>query len=426
MSDWGATHSTVKSANNGLDMEMPGAQYFGQDLVNAVNNGQVSKTRVDDMVLRILQAMFQVGIFDNPQTGNLGDNSQSPAHAQLARELAAEATVLLKNEKNLLPLSVNTRRIAVIGDDGDKNPTFAGGGSGHVNAPYVITPLQGIRKRVPSASVNYAPTSPLSTAQQVARSADVAIVFVSTESSEGSDRSSLGLGAEQDALVQGVLAVQPNTIVVLHVPGATTMPWAAQVPAILCAFFPGQEDGNAIADVLFGDVNPSARLPLTFPVTEQQIPVNTPQQFPGINKQADYSEKLLVGYRWYDAKQIAPQFAFGHGLSYTTFQYSELKVTGRTITFKVLNVGSRAGAEVAQVYIGFPNSAGEPPKNLKRFFKVQLSAGESTTVTTTLNALDDLSIWDIVSKSWKPVLGVFQVYIGASSRDIRLTGTLNQ
>lgn len=424
MSDWGATHSTVNSANYGLDMQMPDASFFGTALAQAVANGQVPVSRIDDMNLRILQSMFAVGLFDNPQTGNLGINAQSPAHTALARALAAESTVLLKNTKNLVPISSSVKKIAVIGDDGDKNPTVAGGGSGHVIPPYIITPLKGIANRAgPSVNVSYAPSNPVSAAQALAREVDLAIVFVACDSSEGSDRPNLSLGNGQDALVTAIAQVQPNTIVVLHIPGSTLMPWAPQISTILTGFLPGQEDGNAIADVLFGNVNPSGRLPVTFPVTEDQIPVNTQQQYPGINKQADYTEKLLVGYRWYDAKQVAPLFAFGHGLSYTTFSYTAVSVNGKSVSFTLTNTGSVAGAEVPQLYLGFPASAGEPPKQLKGFTKVFLTPKQNQKITFTLT-VDDFQIWDVNSHSWRNIAGTFSVFIGASSRDIRLTATI--
>jgi len=309
MSDWGATHSTIAAANNGLDMQMPDESFFGNKLKQAVQNGQVSQDRINDMLLRILTPMFTMNLFDLPNNGNLSVDVQSPAHTKLARYLSSIGTVLLKNEKNILPLDESKlKTIAVIGDAGDKNPIVAGGGSGHVIPPYIISPFKGIENHVSGKGihVNYAPTNPMSQAVSVAKNADIAIVFVGTTSSEGRDRVDLKLGNGQDELITAVAQAQPNTIVVLNGPGAMLMPWHASVPAILCGFMPGQESGNAIADVLFGHINPSARLPVTFPISETQIPVNTPTQYPGINNEAEYSEKLLVGYRWYDAKQETP------------------------------------------------------------------------------------------------------------------------
>jgi len=321
-----------------------------------------------------------------------------------------------------------SKKIAVIGDDGDKNPIVAGGGSGHVIAPYIISPFQGIVSRTKSLgiSVTYAATSPLSQAVQNAKDADIAIVFVATTSSEGSDRPNLGLGTAQDSLVQAVAQAQPNTVVVAHIPGSTVFPWHDSVPAILTGFMPGQEAGNAIASILFGDMNPSARLPVTFPLTESQIPVNTPQQYPGIDNEASYSEKLLVGYRWYDAKQQTPLFPFGHGLSYTTFDYSGLSVDHnlRKVSFNIKNSGSRAGAEVAQLYLGYPSSAAEPPKVLRRFTRVELRPNETHSVSFFFTPRD-FSIWEVAIHNWKVVTGTFNIYVGASSRDIRLQGSIN-
>jgi len=419
-SDWGATHSTVQAANSGLDMEMPDARFFGTPLTQAVASGQVTEDRLNDMVLRILTALFAVGVMDDPPNGNLNINVTNEEHAELARTLSEAATVLLKNEKGILPLSTD-KKIAVIGDDGDRSPTIAGGGSGHVIAPYVISPYKGIMDK--TKSVTYSATTPLDQAVAAAKAADVAVVFVATSSSEGSDRPNLSLGAAQDNLVNAVVAAQPNTVVVIHGPGAVLMPWVDSVPAILTAFMPGQESGNAIASVLFGDVNPSAKLPVTFPRRENQVPANTTTRYPGINLQEQYSEKLLVGYRWYDAEDENPLFPFGHGLSYTTFEYNDLKVMERTVSGSIKNTGMHDGSEVVQLYIGYPETAGEPPKVLRGFKKIHLAVGGMADFSFTLTT-KDLSIWDTTKSDWSEVKGSFGVWVGSSSRDIRLKGTL--
>jgi len=430
MSDWGATHSTVLAANSGLDMEMPDSQYFGDALLQAVQNGQVSQSRIDDMAYRILLAMYTVGIFDNPPTGNLSVNTQSEEHTLLARQLAAEATVLLKNEDDILPLDDKITHIAVIGDDGNDAPIYAGFGSGYVVPPYVVTPLQGIRQRAArgGATVTYANTSQLNLAVQMAKKAQVAIVFVGTVSSEGSDRESLSLGDEQNSLVAAVVKAQPNTIVVVHTPGAALMPWIEDVKGALCAFMPGQEDGHAIASVLYGDVNPSGRLPLTFPVDETQVPADTPEQYPGIDNESEYSEKLLVGYKWYDTIGVEPLFPFGYGLSYTSFSYSNLLIQDSSvletvrISVDVGNVGKSLGSEVVQLYIGFPSKTGEPLKLLRGFHKVSLVPGTSKTVSFSLWPRD-LSFWDVTTHGWTVERGEYRVFVGSSSRDIHLIGT---
>jgi len=372
--------------------------------------------------------MFAVGLFDVPQTGNLSVDVRSEEHTALARKLASAATVLAKNTNNILPLTSAIKKIAVIGDDGDAKPIYSGDGSGHVIASKVVTPLTGIKTRAGSGvSVSYAPSSSVNQAVLNAKSADVAIVFLGTTSSEGVDRPNLSLGLVQTTLVEAVLKAQPRTIVVIHSPGAVLMPWGVNAAAILCAFLPGEVDGNAIADVLFGDVNPSARLPVTFPSSQDQIAVNTVKQYPGINNEAAYSEGLYVGYRWYDANGESPLFPFGHGLSYTTFRYNDLKIQGSLssgflISVTITNTGKVVGAEVVQLYIGYPINAYEPPQSLKGFKKIQLNPGQSRTIVFTL-VKKDLSIWDVRQDNWTVVSGKFSVYIGASSRDIRVGGS---
>jgi len=286
--------------------------------------------------------------------------------------------------------------------------------------------LQAIRAWSPTTA--YANSSDNALAAQVASMADVAIVFVSAWSSEGMDCATLALSSEDDALIAAVAAVQPNTLASIAGPGAVLMPWVATVQSILWTGFPGQVDGWAIASVLFGDSNPSARLPLTFPVLETDIPVSTPEQYPGIDNEADYIEGLLVGYRWWDAKSIAPLFPFGHGLSYTSFAYSNLTITSSNgsvwINFQIQNVGALTGAEVSQLYLGFPSSSGEPPSQLRGFTKSLLTPQAIVDVTFALDQ-QDLSFWDVPSHSWLPVHGQFAVMVGASSRDFRLNGQFN-
>jgi len=257
----------------------------------------------------------------------------------------------------------------------------------------------------------------------LAQQVDVAVCVMATTSGEGSDRANLQLPADQTALCSAVGKANPKTIGVTINPGAVlTPPWDADMAATIAMFMPGQEEGNALADVLFGKVNPSARLPVTFPNKDNEIGF-TQQQYPGVNLHATYSEKLEVGYRWYTAHNVVPAYPFGHGLSYTTFDYSGLTINGRTITVTIKNTGTRAGAEVAQLYIGFPSSAGEPPIQLRNYEKVTLNSGASQQVSWTLDDVA-LSIWDATNHRWARQSGTFQVYVGASSADIRLKGTL--
>jgi beta-glucosidase len=438
-SDYGATHSTVASANAGLDQEMPDGSYYGSHLEAAVQSGQVSMATLDDMVSRILTEMFQFGFFNNPPTGNSNTVVTTPAHAAVARAVAEQGTVLLQNTGSLLPLTSSDKSIAVIGPDGTTSPQSAGGGSAFVNAPYVISPLQGIQNAAPAGVTvtSYSGTDPAQAATTAA-SAQVAIVFANNFESEGSDLSNITLQNNQDAYIEAVAAANPNTVVVLNTGGPVTMPWLSQVKSVLEAWYPGQEDGNAIASVLFGSVDPSGHLPDTFPASLSQVPASTAAQWPGVNGQVQYSEGLDVGYRWYDSQNITPLFPFGYGLSYTTFAFSHLVVTpgqvnntssgpGATncncngqgsglvhVSATVTNTGTRAGADVAQLYLGDPAAAGEPPRQLKGFTKVSLAPGASTTVQFTLNG-HDLSYWDDAANGWVVPDGGYQVYVGDSS-----------
>eukprot|EP00051_Salpingoeca_urceolata_P028005 m.484425 g.484425 ORF g.484425 m.484425 type:complete len:780 (-) comp23350_c0_seq1:125-2464(-) len=258
-----------------------------------------------------------------------------------------------------------------------------------------------------------------------ATGADVAVVFVGTSSSEGSDRKTLALDPSQDALVEAVAKANKNTIVVVVTPGAVLMPWKDQVSAIAVVFMPGQEYGNAIADIAFGTVNPSGRLPITMPNkdNEQQM---TQEQYPGLDnaENATYTERLLIGYRWYTQHKVTPAFPFGHGLSYTTFSYSNLQVSGHTVSFSVQNTGSVAGSEVTQLYIKYPDSAGEPPLQLRGFQRVQLGPKQTQTVSFTLKPEPDLSIWDINTHNWATVKGEFGIFVGGSSASLPLVGKL--
>lgn len=508
-SDWGATHSTVQAAINGLDQQMPDDSYFGDKLKSAVQSGQVPESRLDDMIERILTPMFVYNLFTDVPTGNLSSNVMSKEHSQLARNLSANSHVLLKVDSSLLPLDVKAQGIKSIAVIGDQDSVH-GGGSGGVRTPYIVTPADGIAARAngprplnctfvnntdffqpgnpsvqstgpadccaqctarpdcnaftfqpPSTcwikpddsgrqahqgltsgtcapfdgavNVTYYDGKDPSAAAAAAAAADVAVVVVAVTSSEGSDRPNLSLPGGQDALVQLVLqSAASKTVVVVRSPGAVLMPWADDAKNIIASFMPGQEAGNALADVLFGDVNGGARLPLSFPVKETDTWIQSTAQYPG-NKaiQQVYTEELEMGYRWFDAKNIKPLFPFGHGLSYTTFSYSKLDVKGQVsasgtaqISFDVSNTGSRAGGDAPQVYLAFPSSAGEPPKVMRGFDKVYLGAGESTTVTVSI-AARDCSIWDTSAGQWKLIGGSFGVLVGASSGDIRLKGAMD-
>ena len=432
MSDWGATHSTVAAADNGLDQEMPGDRFFGAPLKAAVRSGQVSQQVIDNHIRAILVPMFRQGLFDKPQSGNWNANARSPQHDAFSRTVAEQGTILLKNSQDLLPLPAKVS-IAVIGEAGSTKPKVEGGGSSGVIAPYVVSPLDGLRRRAGTgAKVLHADGSDPNAAASTARKADVAVVFVHTDETEGSDRPDLELPGNQDRLIAAVAAANKKTIVVLDTGGPVLMPWVGSIAGLIEAWYPGQEDGNAIAAVLYGDVNPSAKLPLSFPRTATEIPTAQKEQWPGVDGRSVYSEKLNVGYRWYDSTRTTPLFPFGFGLSYTTFQLSHLvvapvtlnagsgKAAGRvTAKVDVTNTGKRDGAEVVQAYVEQPSGNGEPPHQLRSFAKVQLKAGETKPVSLTFDE-HSFSVFDTSLHHWKTPSGVYQIFVGTSSRDLPL------
>jgi beta-glucosidase len=435
MSDWGATHSTVAAIKGGLDQQMPDDEFYGKALRSAVLGGQIGAADLDEHVRNILVPMFRLGLFDKKQPGDWSANVRSPEHDAFSRKVAEQGAILLKNDANLLPLPDKTS-IAVFGAAGSKEPKVEGGGSSAVIAPYIVSPLDGIRKRVPNAQVTYTVGSDLAAAAAAAKSAEVAIVFVHTDETEGDDRPDLKLPGNQDQLIATVAAANKKTIVVLDTGGPVVMPWIGQVAGVIEAWYPGQEDGNAIAAVLYGDFNPSAKSPLSFPRSADAIPTAHVEQWPGVNGLSTYTEKLNVGYRWYDATHTDPLFPFGFGLSYTTFALSNLSATPATLTVpaasrhakvqvkvSVRNTGSRAGAEVVQAYVAHPASNGEPPRQLCGFAKVQLQPRETRQVTLSIDQRA-FSIFDVPSHRWIVPPGSYEILVGTSSRDLPLHTTI--
>ncbi len=433
LSDWGATHATVASAQAGLDQEMPGDRYYGKALKTAVESGKVSMQNLDEHVRHILVTMFRQGLFDHQPAGNWQSNVRTPQHAAFSRKVAEQGTVLLKNAQHILPFPGDASvSIAVIGAAGGSKPMAEGGGSSGVIAPYVVSPLDAIRKRADEGSrVVYADGSDLTQAVDAAQSAHIAVVFASSLEYEGKDLPNLELPGDQNLLIYTVAEANPNTIVVLNNGSPVLMPWINKVRGVIEAWYPGQEDGNAIAAILFGDVNPGGKLTLTFPRTAAGIPTSTPQQWPGVNGESIYSEKLDVGYRWYDATGTQPLFPFGFGLSYTTFHLSHLTVTPETLSGKegssqkvvasveVQNTGKRAGAEVVQAYVKQPVANGEPPRQLRAFSRVFLNPGETKRVTLTLTQRS-FSIYDTSAHHWISPAGRYRIMVGTSSRDLPL------
>lgn len=463
ISDWGATHTVAKAALAGLDMEMPGDEHFGDPLKKAVESGEVPQSRLDDMVHRILRTEFAVGLFDRSWARTSVD--PEPGY-EVAERVAEEGTVLLKNANDQLPLQASRlKSIAIIGAHADVG-VLSGGGSAQVDAVggnpvpppkgatgmeifgqtvwHRSSPLRAIRAKAPHAKVEFNPGTDVASAAALAKSSDVAIVFVNQPTSEGSDVPSLSLPDKQDDLVAAVAAANPHTIVVLETGGAVTMPWLDHVSAVLAAWYPGIRGAQAIAGILFGDVNPSGKLPLTFPRSEADLPhpklAQQPPPGPGDMKSLipgvpfkmntrpfdlEFDEGLKVGYKWYDAESKQPLFPFGLGLSYTKFAYSNLKITpgdSPAVSFNVKNIGPRAGAEIAQVYVTLPEAAGEPFERLVAWERVQLAPGASKTVRLALDPRY-LSIFDADKDAWRLVAGKYTAQVGGSSRETPLRGS---
>jgi beta-glucosidase len=447
----------VRAANTGLDQEqdVTKGKYFSSALKTAVQQHKVSMHRLNDMVLRIMRPLFRIGVFDHPPAPEPQAYHRDVDTAQqkaLARRAGTGGAVLLKNAHRILPLHGSGKRIAVIGwpaGAAGAQTFYQGGGSSKVplegNNPNVVAPLQGITTRATRAGdvVTYSDGSTTAAAAAVAKAADVAVVVVGDGESEGIDRSSLaandqtctlfgctpGPGANQNKLVAAVANANPNTIVVVQAGGPIAMPWLRHVRGVLDTWYPGEQDGNIVASLLFGDANPAGKLPVTFPRSMAQSPIRSKRQWPGVANakgipQSHYSEGLLVGYRWYDAKRLRPLFPFGYGLSYTRFRFSGLRVhTGNggslIARFVVTNVGSRAGAEVAQLYVGDPRSAHEPPKQLKGYAHVQLRPGQRRTVRLRLGNRA-FAHWAPRASRWQVARGCYRLRIGGSSRNLPL------
>ncbi|MEW9572707.1 glycoside hydrolase family 3 protein [Rhodanobacter sp. Si-c] len=619
-SDWGGTHSTVAAANGGLDMEMPGDQYFGKALAAAIEAGKVPQARLDEMARRILTQEFRFGLFDRTARGHADAVASTPAHVQVALKVAEDGAVLLQNAHGLLPLGSADETIAVIGTGAGFDTLTHGGGSASVPGTGVVTPLAGIRERAARAGAKtiYAPgvigpgeayptitgthfagsggeglqieyfanahfagapvatrtvpdvaavwsgapvpgvvaghafsvrwkgslTPPASglytfgltghgstrlviagkpvidahsavraptltqqaaearvvagealsvgetrtgtvrltagkpvsievdyaftpgtqkaewwvgmggvhladafvnlgwllpgeqatiaAAAHAAAQANVAIVYANKFESEAFDESGIDLPGDQNALIEAVAAANPRTIVVLNTGSAVAMPWLDKVAGVIEAWYPGQQAGNAIAALLYGDVDPSGKLPVTFPRTLAQVPAATPAEWGGVDGKVHYAEGLDVGYRGYAARKLAPLFPFGFGLSYTTFAFSHLAVAPATLnaaaevaaTVDVANTGKRACAEVAQLYLAFPVGAGEPPRQLRAFAKVTLQPGARQQVSLRIPARA-FATWDSARHAWHVAAGDYRVLVGDSSAHLPLQAVVH-
>jgi beta-glucosidase len=456
LSDWAATHSTVKAALAGLDQEMPGDDnHFGAPLKKAVEDGQVPQARVDDMVRRILRSMFAAGVVDNPPVRTVVDPFRGLEDAQ---HIAEESIVLLKNADHILPLKAgSTASIALIGSHADVG-VLSGGGSAQVDAPggdavthrpggsiwgkpvyFPSSPLKFIRAKSPQANVQYTSGEDKAEAAKLAKSSDIAIVFVNQWMSEGHDAPTLSLPNHQDALVEAVAAANPNTIVVLETGGPVSMPWADKVKGIVETWYPGIGGAQALANILFGDVNPSGKLPVTFAKTEADLPHPIVPGLKGAGPvEADdrhqkvapfdltYTEGARVGYKWFESTHKQPLFPFGYGLSYTNYDYSGLTVDDaqKTVRFTVRNIGSQAGTEIAQVYVALPATAKEDYKRMVAWQRVKLAPGESKEVTLKLDPLY-LSVFNTDNNAWQLLPGEYKVLAGASSQETPLAATLH-
>jgi beta-glucosidase len=430
VSDWGAVHDRVKALQGGLDLEMPGPKpRRTQAVIDAVRNGTLDEAVLDEAVRRILTIVFKAAATAK------GGSFDVAVHHALARKIAGESIVLLKND-GILPLR-QPRQIAVIGRSA-KEPHFQGGGSSHINPIQVDIPFDELQKLAGGAVLTYNdgyPATPefqqplIDAAVADARAADVALLYIALPSfveSEGYDRADLNLTPQQVALIKAVSAAQPRTVVILNNGSAVAMrEWADGVAAIVEAWMMGQAGGGAIADVLFGVVNPSGKLAETFPIKDADTPAVL--NFPGGNGEVVYGEGIFIGYRYYDAKEVPVQFPFGHGLSYTTFAYSNPRLSatsfrdqdGLTVSVDVTNTGNVAGKEIVQVYV-HDRKAGlvRPPKELKGFAKVELQPQETRTVTVALD-FRAFAYYNPAYKQWVTENGTVDILIGASSADIR-------
>ncbi|HUN84304.1 MAG TPA: glycoside hydrolase family 3 C-terminal domain-containing protein [Terracidiphilus sp.] len=462
LSDWGGTHSTEKASAAGLDNEQPGRFFYEQRYKAAVDAGTIPQAELDEHVHRILRSMFAAGIIDYPRQRSVVDPF---AGFEIARKIEEGGIVLLKNEHAALPLNASRlRTIAVIGSHSDVG-MISGGGSAQVDPIggnaimpagkgathwqeeiwFPTSPMKAIQARAPHATVKYDPGTDAAAAAAAAKGADVAIVFAYEWESEGMDLPNLSLPHHQDDVIAAVAAANPHTIVVLETGTPVTMPWVNAPAAILEAWFSGSDGADAVGNVLFGSVNPSGKLPNTFPRSEADLPhpilttpppesehfsgpVSREQRAAGLPPfQVNYDEGVKVGYKWYDAEHKPVLFPFGYGLSYTTYRYSALHVTPGDkveVTFTLANTGAREGAEIAEVYAGLPAEAQEPPKRLVGFTKVKLAPGERKAVTVDVDR-KYLSIFDESKDGWSLLPGNYTIMVGSSSQSLPLKATVN-
>jgi beta-glucosidase len=463
ISDWGGVHNTDQAVNNGLDLEMgtftnglttkgrfPYSEYYlANPFLKGLKQGKYDMAVLNDKARRMLRLIFRTTMSGNLSFGRF----VSPEHSQAARKIAQEGIVLLKNKNNFFPIPVGKyKKIAVIGENA-KRSLVEGGGSSALKVGYEVSPLQALKEKYGDKnivySLGYASGPPLygreepskfnadsllKAAVEVAKSADI-VLFVGGlnknhfQDCEGGDRKSLDLPFGQDKLMDALLKVNPNIAVILLSGNAVGMPWVDKVPAMMQGWYLGSEAGNALVDVISGDVNPSGKLPFSFPkkLEDNATHFFGKTSYPGDSINQYYKEDILVGYRWFDTKKIEPLFPFGFGLSYTTFEYSKPSVDKTTaknnetlkVSFTLSNIGKTNGAEIAQLYVSKSKSAvPRAIKELKTFKKVFLKAGESQTITLEV-PVSNFAYYSESKKDWEVETGSYTLLVGSSSRDIK-------
>ena len=481
ISDWGGVHMTDQAITNGLDMEFGtwtngltmgltnayDSYYLADPYLQMIKSGKVGEDELNDKARRVLRLMFRTNMNPEHKTGKF----TSPEHSAAARKIGAEGIVLLKNEGGLLPLG-GVKKVRVVGENAVKMMTV-GGGSSSLKSKYEVSPLDGIRDALKGVEVSYqrgyvgdasgsyngvttgqdlsekrSATQLISDAVAAAKEADV-VIFIGglnksdNQDAEGADRLQYGLPYGQDAVIEALAAANPKLVVVNISGNAVAMPWVDKVPAIVQDWYIGSEAGNSLADVLTGKVNPSGKLPFTFPVAMEDGPIKTVEQYPGVPTgktmgmfpitEETYSEGVYVGYRWYDSKEVEPLFPFGYGLSYTTFEYGDPEADSLTMTkdgkitftIPVTNTGKVAGAEVVELYISDSEaSVDRPEKELKGFGKIFLESGQTGKVSMTIDS-SALSFFDSASHSWVAEPGEFKALFASSSRDVKKTLSFN-
>ena len=464
ISDWGGTHSTVKASTAGLDQEQPMANFFGPKLKAAVEAGRVPMSEIDGHARRVLYADFLSGVIDDPLQERVVDVEKG---FDVAQRIEEKSIVLLKNSPTVLPIDPSkVHSIAIIGGHADVG-MISGGGSAQVDPPsgnaimppgkgatnwqdhiwFPTSPLKALQAKLPNTKIDFDPGTDPKSAASLAKGADLAIIFASQWLSEDMDVPSLSLPDNQDALIEQIASVNPHAIVVLETGTAVTMPWIDKVSGVVEAWYAGSSGHKALANILVGEVNPAGKLPLTFPRSEADLPHPDRPMIPAESQahaadvvdngaptsnssvhsgySVHYEEGSEVGYKWYEVQHKQPLFAFGFGLSYTTYAYSGLSVDSatKTVRFTVTNTGKRAGTEISEVYASLPKGADEPYKRLTGWKRVTLAPGESQSITI---AIDDrvLQTFDEEKNVWNRPKGEYQVMVGGSSDDTPLLASL--